>query len=84
MRLNDPEVLAAYDLWLDINAEGRSLIDAGEESTYMTYSCRVFEDPNTGVDLPSEFHVSYDPDFTIRAWRGVMVYLLSDYHFLFE
>ena len=84
LRLNDPEILAVYDLWMELHAEGQSLIDSGEVSTYMTYSCRGYEDPITGVDLPSSLQVSQDPEFTIRAWRGVMVYLLSDYHFLFE
>jgi hypothetical protein len=82
--LNHPEVLAVYDLWVDIHAEGKAMVEAGTESTYMTYICRGFEDPNTGVDLPSDLHILQDPEFTIRAWRGVMVYLLSDYHFLFE
>lgn len=84
VRLNDPEVLAVYDLWVDMHAEGKMLLESGVESTYMTYACRGFEDPNTGVDVPSEHYVLQDPEFTIRAWRGVMVYLLSDYHFLFE
>ncbi len=84
LRLNDPEILAVYDLWLELHTEGKALIESGEVSTYMTYSCRGIEDPVTGVDLPSELQLAIDPDFTIRAWRGVMVYLLSDYHFLFE
>ena len=84
VRLNDPEVLAVYDLWIEMHDEGKSLIESGVESTYMTYTCRGFEDPNTGVDVPSDLYVLQDPEFTIRAWHGVMVYLLSDYHFLFE
>ena len=65
-----------------MHAEGKGLIESGVESTYMTYTRRGF-DPNTGVDVPSDHYVLQDPEFTIRAC-GVMVYLLSDYHFLFE
>jgi hypothetical protein len=82
--LNSTEVEEAYTLWLEVHDEGKAMIDNEEISTHMFYSCRSNEDPVTGEDLPYELRINSDPNFTIRAWRAVMMYMLSDYKFLFE
>ena len=82
--LNSTEVQEAYTLWLEVHNEGKTMVDNDETSRNLIYSCRPNEDPSTGEDIPSELRLYADPDFTIRAWRAVMMYMLSDYNFLFE
>jgi hypothetical protein len=82
--LNDPEVLEIYQLWIDSYQIGNDLIDAGEEYTYLMYTCRAYENTHTGQDLPNDRMIIYDDNYTIRAWRSVLIYMLSDYKFLFE
>lgn len=82
--LNDPEVLAMYDLWVDVQQTGYGLITAGTESTYLQHNCRGRTDLATGLDLPNELRVNTDPYYTIRAWRAVMEVLLADYQFITE
>jgi hypothetical protein len=39
----------------------------------------------TGAELPEERRkISQDPDYTVRAWMGVLTFMLSDYKFLHE
>ena len=82
--LNDPEVLSAYDLYVDIQQTGQALIDAEEESQYIQWSCRGREEFWTGYDYPSEMTVAKDSNYSIRSWRAIIAYMLSDYHFLYE
>ena len=82
--LDDPELEETYQLWLDLHQTGKDLIETGEESSSIQWSCRGRTNPETGEALPSEMQVYSDPTYTIRAWRGVMSYLLADYRFLIE
>lgn len=84
IRLDDPELEEAYQLWLDLHQTGKDLIVAGEESSNIQWSCRGRTNPETGESLPSDLQVTTDPNYTIRAWRGVISYLLADYRFLIE
>ena len=82
--LDGPEMEEAYQLWLDLHQTGKDLIAAGEESGNLQWSCRGRVNPQTGETLPSDLQVGADPNYTIRAWRGIMSYLLADYRFLVE
>ena len=42
------------------------------------------QDPTTNTDLPAERQIKTDDAYTIRAWQAVIIYLLSDYKFLYE
>ncbi|MDC0716041.1 DUF1588 domain-containing protein [Nannocystis bainbridge] len=80
--IGDPEVDAAYNLFFEIWQDGKAGLAAG------TYSadppCRVENDWWTGNPLPEENRITQDHDYTIRAWMGVLAYMLSDYRFLHE
>ena len=82
--LEDVELEEAYNLWVNLHLHGKSLIYAEEESDYMTWSCQARYHPITGADLPSELRIYKDRDYTIRAWQGVLAYMLADYNFLVE
>ena len=82
--LDDPEVEAAYQLWLDLHQTGKEMIEDDEESIYTSWYCRARDNPVTGEDLPSSYSEDRDEEYTMRAWRGVLTYLLADYHFLME
>ena len=82
--LNSTEVIEAYNLWLGAHEEGRRLIESDEVSEHLYYSCRSNDDPVTGESIPHELRINTDPNFTVRAWQAVLMYMLSDYKFLFE
>ncbi|MCB9565996.1 MAG: DUF1588 domain-containing protein [Myxococcales bacterium] len=83
LELDDPQIDRTYALWIDIWKDGKLGV------ADMTYgeslgACGAQNDWWTGNPLPEERRVTSDPDYTIRAWMGVMSYLLSDYRFLHE
>ena len=84
LALDNPEIEETYQLWLELHQTGRDLIAAGEENTYLQWSCRGRVNPETGESLPNDMVVSNDARYTIRAWRGIISYLLADYRFLVE
>ena len=59
-------------------------MEDGETETYIQWYCRGRADFWTGESLPSDIQVTYDTLYTIRAWRGIISYLLSDYRFIYE
>jgi hypothetical protein len=84
LALDDPEIIATYDLYVDMQRTGQELIETEDESQYIQWSCRGREEFWTGYDYPSDMAISRDSNYSIRAWRGIVAYLLSDYHFLYE
>ncbi|MCY0992633.1 DUF1588 domain-containing protein [Nannocystis sp. ILAH1] len=80
--IGDPEVDAAYNLFFEIWQDGKAGLAAG---TYTADPpCRTENDWWTGNPLPEENRITQDNDYTIRAWMGVLAYMLSDYRFLHE
>jgi hypothetical protein len=80
--LGDPEVNEAYNLFFAIWEDGKKGLAAG---TYPAEPpCRANEDWFTKNPLPEENRINQDNDYTIRAWMGVLAYMLSDYRFLHE
>ncbi len=82
--LNDPEITAAYNLFVNIWKDGKTGVKAGTYSAELPGACRSERDYWTGNDLPENRKISQDPDYTIRAWMGVLSFMLSDYKFLHE
>ncbi|MBZ5715200.1 DUF1588 domain-containing protein [Nannocystis pusilla] len=80
--IGDPEIDAAYNLFFEIWQDGKAGLAAG---TYpVEPPCRANQDWWTGNPLPEENRINTDSDYTIRAWMGVLAYMLSDYRFLHE
>lgn len=80
---DDAAIDATVDLFIATWVQGqKNLIDASE--TASLGSCKAIKDPTTGVDLPVEQQLANDELYTIRAWQAVVIYLLSDYKFLYE
>lgn len=72
-RLDDPdspEVDRSYQLWSTLRAEGLQRISFGDESYLLMWNCRTL----TGD--------RQDDDYVIRAWQGVLTYLLRRPEFL--
>ena len=69
---HDPEVQRTYDLLAGIvkDAKSREGISPVESYSCQTQADKTPRDP--------------DPDYTIRAWRGVVTYLLRQHEFLYE
>ncbi len=80
---NDPSVNASYKLFADTHAQGLQAIVDETESTSLG-SCQAIKDPTTNTDLPAELQIKTDDAYAIRAWQAVVIYLLSDYTFLYE
>ena len=80
---NDASVNASYKLFADTYAQGvQALIDETESTSLG--SCQALKDPTTNTDLPAERQIKTDDTYVIRAWQAVVIYLLSDYKFLYE
>ena len=84
LTLNDPEVDATFNLFMDTWIEGRDGIAAGELSTSLSSQCCGRVEYWTNVPFPDERQVNSDPLYTVRAWQAVMTYLLLDYRFVVE
>ena len=70
--MDDPEVQRTYDLFTGIIIDAKSKNDIQPLESYFCQSGREVtpRDP--------------DPDYTIRAWRAVVTYLLRQHEFLYE
>jgi hypothetical protein len=88
-----PELEATWQLWLDVWRAGKARVDASEQGSNQLFRCQAlvdFHDPQVAYDeelaVPTTDHVKVvsDPDYTVRTWRAVVAYLMSDYRFLFE
>lgn len=80
---DDDEVDAAYEVFSGTWEQGQlNLADASEGAGLG--ACQALKDPTTGTDLPPERQLKTDELYTIRAWQAVIIYLLSDYRFLYE
>jgi hypothetical protein len=84
LTLNDPEIDVTYALFLALWQDGETAVDAEELDGSLPNACRATADPFTNEDFPSERRITRDDEYTIRAWMGVVSYLLSDYRFLHE
>jgi hypothetical protein len=83
LELDDPQIDRTYGLFIDIWKDGKLGV-ASETYSASLGACGASNDWWTGNPLPEERQITSDPDYTIRAWMGVMSYLLSDYRFLHE
>jgi hypothetical protein len=83
-QLTDPEITEAYNLFVTIWKDGKNGVAAGTYPGELPGACRSDRDYWTGADLPEERRIGNDPDYTVRAWMGVLTFMLSDYKFLHE
>lgn len=67
---DDPEVTRTYNLFAGIVSDAKAIGKLEKQGSY--YCDRV---ENKRLD---------DPDYTLRAWRGVVTYLLRQQDFLYE
>ena len=70
--IGDPEVQRTFDLFAGIIRDARS---QGKFDPRETYACQALRE-KTPRDP--------DPEYTLRAWRGVVTYLLRQLEFLYE
>ncbi|MDA1137086.1 MAG: DUF1592 domain-containing protein [Planctomycetota bacterium] len=68
--IDHPEVERTYGLFVGIVSSAKAIKGLDNRESYF---CRGVEDKR--VD---------DPDYTVRAWRGVVTYLLRQHDFLYE
>jgi hypothetical protein len=79
-----PEIEATWQLFMQLWRDGRAARAAGTASRDIVWGCQAREDFVTGDALPADRIVSADDEYTLRAWMGVLVYLMTDYRFLYE
>jgi hypothetical protein len=84
LALDSPELLASYDLFSQLQQQGLADVLAGREPTALSTECRATQHYVTGANLPMANQILNDPRYVLRAWQGVLVYLLSDANFLLE
>lgn len=78
---DDPEILATYALLTKLQSEGLTRVKAGKESANLERPCANTVDVRTGVATAG---TSKDPTYVLRAWQGVLAYLLMDDRFVLE
>jgi len=79
----DPAVDATLALFYDTWAQGtQNMVDKLE--TNSLGPCPAVKDPTTNTDLPIERQIKTDDTYAVRAWQAVIIYLLSDYKFIYE
>ncbi len=74
---------ATYKLYTDTWEQGVANL-ADETESASLGSCQATRNPLTNEDLPEEDRITTDPTYGIRAWQAVIIYLLSDFNFLYE
>jgi hypothetical protein len=84
LAINDPEVDATYQLFLETWNEGKQKLIDGELNDGLQGPCQATEEFYTGAPWPDDQQVTEDPGYSIRAWMAVLTYMLSDYQFLYE
>ena len=82
LSIDDPEIDITYALWMDTWTDGQAAIASEEASTSLHWDCDATV--WAGEYMPSELYVNADPDYLIRTWSVVLMYLLTDYHFVYE
>jgi len=80
------EVEESYQLLLDLQRAGLTdmTTDTSWGNLHLEWNCAVHTDPVTGLDLSAENKVHKDELYIIRAWTGLINYMISDYQFLYE
>ncbi len=68
---DDPEILESYRLLADLQKNGAAAVAACSESRDLLPACAAKK-------------VTADPSYTVRAWQGLVAYMLMDYRFLSE
>ncbi len=78
------ELDASYELFYDLWKQGKAGIEAETIDDALPSDCRAEGGWYTNENLPDSQRIRYDPDHLVRAWIGVVAYLLSDSRFLYE
>ena len=81
-RATDTEVDQSYQLFVEVQQEGRAQLASGGTRAELNPHCRAAE-PVAGLE-GSFTPVTQDPDYTLRAYMAVVTALVLDFEFLFE
>lgn len=86
VEVDSSQVSELYELFSETWTEGQVLIETDDNGVGngLNYRCQTRNDLRTGEELAEDARLTQDPTYTIRAWRAVITYLLSDYEFLYE
>jgi len=84
LSVDDEEVERTFNLFLDTWREGKAGLEEDTIDDSMSWRCRRTTDLETGEELEGERRIDRDNEYTVRAWRAVLTYLLQDYRFLHD
>ena len=79
LEAHDLDIQQALNLMVTVQSRGRDQF--GER---LNYNCDLTNDPETGESLPSERKITDDAGYVLRTWQAALVYLLTDYRFVYE
>ena len=86
--LDSTELQEAYKLFYETYNEGKDRVAREDESRHLLWECRLRHNPITFESFKDEGRpldeIVYDDNYVIRAWSAVIVYMLSDFAFLYE
>src|SRR5262249_3121791 len=75
---DDPELQASYQLLSDLQKQGAADVGAGRAPKNLVDPCAARLNYATGQPLPMNQQFSADPQYVVRAWQGLITYLLMD------
>ncbi len=78
LALTDAEIDRTYNLFYQIYQMGKTNVTSGQQIRYLRSPCAI-----SRPTAPNQ-KVNRDDAYTIRAWMGVVTYLLRTYEFLHE
>jgi hypothetical protein len=82
LKADDPEIAASYALFTQLRQEGVARVQAGKETKALERPCASDIDVATGV--VQKTGTTQDPTYVLRAWQGLVAYLLMDDRFVLE
>ncbi|MBT7410418.1 MAG: hypothetical protein HN826_12005 [Methylococcales bacterium] len=85
LEIDDVELQHTYDLFNQLKSAGHQLLNSNfNKYRYLPSSCRLYYHPETGERLSNTDEIVLDEDYSVRAWMGVLAYLMSDFKFVYE
>lgn len=83
---DDPEITRTVGLYEALLEDGRARMadPVAPLSTMLQAQCQALVHPTSGAAIPVDEQLTEDPEYVVRAWMGVVTYLLGDYRFLYE
>lgn len=95
LSVDDPEIENTYQVLLTAQNNGSQQVQSGMVDANIPYACQVLTYDGDGIgpagltglpgtDLPPNYLVRADSNYSMRAWIDVVAYLMADFRFFYD